>query len=50
MACERERRVAPKSGGSRKHLKMTSMQARHGPARPAMRRWLASFLVDMIFR
>lgn len=50
MACERERRVAPKSGRSRKQLKMTSLEARHGPARPAVRRWLATFLVDMVLR
>lgn len=50
MACERERRVAPRSGRGRKKLKMTAMEARHGPARPAVRRWLASFLVDMLFR
>ena len=49
MACERKR-VAPKSGRSRKTLKMTTLEARHGPARPAVRRWLASFLVEMIFR
>lgn len=49
MACERTR-VAPRSGRTHKKLKMTSLEARHGPARPAVRRWLASFLVDMIFR
>jgi|GEM_PF-6386848 len=29
---------------------MTAMQARHGPARPAVRRWLASFLIEMLVR
>lgn len=51
MACERTRRVAPRSGRHAKTLKMTALEARHGPARPAVRRWLASFLVDMfLFR
>jgi hypothetical protein len=51
LAAERERRsVQPRSGKAHKQLKMTSMQARHGPARPIVRRWLASFLVDMIFK
>lgn len=47
MACERTRRVAPRSGRHAKSLKMTSLEARHGPARPVVRRWLASFLIDM---
>ena len=47
MAAERKPRVAPRSGSHAKALKMTAMQARHGPARPAVRSWLASFLVDM---
>lgn len=50
MAAERARRVAPRSGSHHKTLKMTALEARHGPARPVVRRWLASFLVDMIFR
>ncbi|HUR68724.1 MAG TPA: hypothetical protein VM370_05710 [Candidatus Thermoplasmatota archaeon] len=39
--------MAPRSGRHAKTLKMTTLEARHGPARPAMRNWLASFLVDM---
>jgi hypothetical protein len=50
MACERALRPAPRSGRARKTMKMTAMEARHGPARPAVRRWLASFLVDLVFR
>ena len=50
MAAERARRVAPRSGSRTKHLKMTALEARHGPARPVVRRWLASFLVDMVLR
>lgn len=50
MAAQREGRVAPRSGRSRKSLKTTAMQARHGPARPLVRRWLASFLVDLVLR
>ena len=50
MACERAVRPAPRSGRAHKTLKMTALEARHGPARPAVRRWLASFLVDMVFR
>lgn len=50
MACERARRVAPRSGRQHKRLQMTNLEARHGPARPAVRRWLASFLVEMLFR
>lgn len=50
MACERAVRPAPRSGTAHKKLKMTALEARHGPARPAVRRWLASFLVDMVFR
>lgn len=49
MACERTR-VPPKSGRVAKKHKMVALEARHGPARPVVRRWLASFLVDMIFR
>lgn len=49
MACQRQR-VVPMSGRQHKRLKMTSLEARHGPARPGMRRWLASFLVDMILK
>lgn len=45
-----ERRPSPKSGSTRKKLKMTALEARHGPARPAVQRWLASFLIDMILR
>jgi hypothetical protein len=48
MAAERARRVAPRSGRQQKKIKMTTMHARHGPARPGMRRWLASFLIDML--
>lgn len=48
MAAERARRVAPRSGSHHKKLKMTTLEARHGPARPGMRRWLASFLIDML--
>lgn len=48
MACD-VGRPRPRSGRQHKKLKTTSMQARHGPARPAVRRWLASFLVDMLF-
>lgn len=47
MAAERKPRVSPRSGRHAKTLKMTALQARHGPARPAVRSWLASFLVDM---
>lgn len=47
MVAERARRVAPRSGRHQKTIKMTALQARHGPARPGMRRWLASFLIDM---
>ena len=43
-----ERRPSPRSGKSHKQLKMTAMQARHGPARPVVARWLASFLVDWL--
>lgn len=50
MAAQREGRVTPKSGRTHKSLKMTAMQARHGPARPIVRRWLASFLVDLVLR
>lgn len=50
MAAQREGRVSPKSGRTHKSLKMTAMQARHGPARPLVQRWLASFLVDMILK
>lgn len=50
MACERAPRPAPRSGRTHRTLKMTAMEARHGPARPAMRRWLASFLLDMVIR
>jgi hypothetical protein len=50
MAAERDRRVAPKSGRSHRKLKMTSMEARHGPARPLVRRWLASFLIEILLR
>ncbi|MFA5861927.1 MAG: hypothetical protein WDA16_09575 [Candidatus Thermoplasmatota archaeon] len=49
MAAMRER-VTPRSGRSHKKLKMTTMQARHGPARPLVRRWLASFLIEMILK
>lgn len=48
MACERTVRPAPRSGRVHKKVKMTAMEARHGPARPAVRRWLASFLIDMV--
>jgi hypothetical protein len=48
MACEI--RPAPRSGRQRKQLKMTALHARHGPARPIVRRWLASFLIDMVLR
>lgn len=41
-------RVATRSGRQAKTLKMTSLQARHGPARPAVRNWLASFLIDFL--
>lgn len=50
MACERARRVAPRSGRHHKGMKMTALEARQGPARPAVRRWLASFLVEMLFK
>lgn len=50
MAAQRACRVAPRSGSHKKTLKMTSLEARHGPARPVVRRWLASFLVDMVLR
>lgn len=46
MAAQRSRRVATRSGRDRKTLKMTALEARHGPARPAVRGWLASFLID----
>lgn len=49
MAAMRDR-VTPKSGRTHRKLKMTAMQARHGPARPLVQRWLASFLIEMIFR
>jgi hypothetical protein len=29
---------------------MITMEARHGPARPLVRRWLAGFLLDMVLR
>jgi hypothetical protein len=45
-----ERRVAPKSGTTHRKLKMTALEARHGPARPTVRRWLASFLIEMVLR
>jgi len=48
MACEV--RPRPRSGSQRKAFKMVAMEARHGPARPAVRRWLASFLVEWIVR
>jgi len=48
MAAERSRRVATRSGRQAKNLKMTALQARHGPARPAVRSWLASFLIDFL--
>jgi hypothetical protein len=41
--------IAPRSGRAKKALKMTTLEARHGPARPTVRHWLASFLVDMLF-
>lgn len=50
MAAQREGRVSPKSGRTHKKLKMTALHARHGPARPLVQRWLASFLVEMVFR
>ena len=50
VAAYSDRRVAPKSGRAHKKLKMTAMEARHGPARPVVRRWLLSFLVDAVFR
>jgi len=28
---------------------MTALEARHGPARPRVRSWLASFLHDILF-
>jgi len=48
MACEV--RPRPRSGREHRKLKMVALEARHGPARPAVRRWLASFLVEMLFR
>lgn len=50
MAAQRDARVSPKSGRAHKKLKMTAMHARHGPARPLVQRWLASFLIEMVFR
>lgn len=52
LAAERERRpkLAPRSGRRAKGMKMVALEARHGPARPVVRRWLASFLIDMVFR
>lgn len=52
MAAQRDRRasVAPKSGRAHKSLKMTALEARHGPARPVVRRWLHSFLIEILFR
>ena len=43
-------RPSPRSGQAHKKLKMTALEARHGPARPLVQRWLASFLVEMLFR
>lgn len=40
-------RVATRSGRQHKRIQMTALQARHGPARPGVRNWLASFLIDM---
>lgn len=48
MAAQRSRRVATRSGRQAKSIKMTALQARHGPARPAVRSWLASFLIDFL--
>lgn len=45
-----EIRPPPRSGRRHKQLKMVALEARHGPARPVVRRWLASFLIEMIFR
>ncbi|MEA3201196.1 MAG: hypothetical protein QOE90_2624 [Thermoplasmata archaeon] len=45
-----EIRPAPRSGRKHKALKMTALEARHGPARPIVRRWLASFLIEMVLR
>jgi hypothetical protein len=48
MACEI--RPAPRSGRQRKQAKRVALQARHGPARPLVARWLASFLIEMVLR
>lgn len=48
MAAQRSRRVATRSGSQHKKFQMTALQARHGPARPAVRSWLASFLIDFM--
>ena len=50
MAALRDRSVRARSGRTHKQLKMTAMHARNGPARPLVRRWLASFLIEMLFR
>jgi hypothetical protein len=49
MAALRDRSVRARSGRAHKQLKMTALQARHGPARPVVRSWLASFLIEMLF-
>lgn len=48
MAAERSRRVTTRSGRHHKTIRMTALEARHGPARPMVRNWLASFLIDML--
>lgn len=51
MAAERAKREPrPRSGTQHKKWKTTAMYAgRDGPARPAVRGWLARFLVDAFF-
>lgn len=50
VACDVGRRPAPRSGRRAKTMKMVALEARQGPARPVVKRWLASFLIDMVFR